>query len=206
MTIFDRPQRYSRGKRKKKLIAFCVQLLAFPPCEPLTAQVPASASHLASMRPCAAAMNAPKPSSSANASNSASTPPSPLSSRPRLSQLQQKEQQQPSTPAPLTPAPPSPQRLPRRQPPKRQPLTTWIDSIVSACDDAVGSRLSGALLQADAAAVATLRKKEEERASERNYERYQQRFCPSSPYVSEGTAAASAAADASSDEGSDDDE
>ena len=112
----------------------------------------------------------------------------------------------PPPPPPPPPAPPSPQRLPRRQPPKRQPLTTWIDSIVSACDDAVGSRLSGALLQADAAAVATLRKKEEERASERNYERYQQRFCPSSPYVSEGTAAASAAADASSDEGSDDDE
>ena len=60
----------------------------------------------------------------------------------------------------------------------------------------MGSRLSGALLQADAAAVATLKKKEEERASERNYERYQQRFCPSNPYAAEGPASG-----VSSDEG-----
>ena len=155
----------------------------------------------------AAAMDARKPSGS-------TTPnpmPSSLASRPRLSSPSQPSTSTPPLPpppptaAPPTAAPPSPaaaasrpaQRgLPRRPPPlRRKGLDAWLDSIVSACDDAVGSRLSGALLQADAAAVAALRRKEEERASERNYERYQRRFpSSSSSYASASSSATAASA------------
>ena len=141
----------------------------------------------------AAAMDAPQPSSSRAASNAnagssfpttaaattttTARPPS-LAARPR------QQQQQPLPPPPSTTSYPQTPAIPLRRNIKKKSLDAWLDSIVSACDDAVGSRLSGALFQADAAAVGVQRKKAEARASERNYERYQRRFLQSGGSVS----------------------
>ena len=118
-----------------------------------------------------------------------------LASRPRLSQPPP-PLNAPSSSSSFSPPPPrrlQPQQRQGQQRGRPKDLDAWLDSIVSACDDAVGSRLSGALLQADAAAVAVQKRKEEEMASDRNYERYQRRFGSGSRFSAADPASASAA-------------
>lgn len=140
-----------------------------PPRSSLSSSLPRQPLRFASLAASAAAEDAMRPSSSRAASNETSSPTPPLAARPQLSSPASTAL--PSSSSSSPPATPAPRLLLRRQ-----PLESWIDSIVSACDDAVGSRLSSALMHADAAALATQRRQAEERASERNYERYRRRF------------------------------